>query len=117
MIIDLNKTLETLAANPEVKKAVANLREKGVADALVTLGLGSRSSVFGASIVSFAAGAIVGAGAAMLLTPRTGEAFRKDVSEFMSSLRERAQTTATEIEHKAEAKKSRVNDNGRAHSA
>jgi hypothetical protein len=101
MMIDLKKALTAVAANAEVKKFVGSLREKGVADALITLGLASRpGSMLIPGIGLFAAGAVCGAAAALLVTPRTGEAFRQDIQELLSSMREKVDTQVQDLKTK-----------------
>lgn len=87
MMIDWSRALKAVADMPDVKRAVASMREKGIAEHLITLGLASRpSSMLVPAIGFFAAGAVCGAAAAMLVTPRTGEAFRQDVAELFKNM-------------------------------
>lgn len=87
MMIDWNKALEAVATAPPVKRFVSSMRDKGVAEHLIALGLANRrGSMLGPAIGFFAIGAVCGAAAAMLLTPRTGDAFRQDVAELFKNL-------------------------------
>ncbi len=101
MVFDVNKALATLAAMPEVKKIIKQAREVGVADAIATLGLGSRSMLI-PGFGFFAAGAVCGAAAAMLITPRTGEAFRSDIADLYKKLSERVNDQVQTVKSTAE---------------
>jgi len=84
--IDWSRALKAIADMPEVKRAVAGMRDKGIAEHLITLGLANRpGSLLVPAIGFFAAGAVCGAAAAMLLTPRTGEAFREDIASLFKN--------------------------------
>jgi len=88
MTIDWSKTLAAVAAMPEVKKMVQRARERGVEESLMAIGLVARPSMLGA-LGLFAAGAACGAVAALLLTPQTGEAMRRDLGELAKSYRDK----------------------------
>lgn len=104
-MMDLTKFLATVAAHPETRKVMASLREKGVADFLMTAGLfpAARMMVL-PGIGIFAAGAVVGAATAMLVTPRTGEAFRADIAELIKGLRTQAEEKVQEASSNGGAK-------------
>ncbi len=88
-MIDMMSALKTFASHPEVKKVMAAARDKGVAEIISTIGLASPRSMLVPGIGIFVMGAVAGAAAAMLITPRTGEAFREDVAELVKSMRAR----------------------------
>ena len=99
-MFDTTKLLAAIAAQPEVRKLVGSLRDKGVGDYLALMGLyPSARMMIVPGIGIFAAGAVCGAATALLLTPRTGEALRSDISELIQGLR-------AKIDEKVEARSS-----------
>src|SRR4051812_35445175 len=71
-------------------------------DILAALGLEKRRSpvtgVILPSVALFAAGAVVGAAAAMLLAPKTGEALRRDLTNGAKDIGQRLGTTAQAVQ-------------------
>jgi hypothetical protein len=104
-MFDMTKLLATIAAQPEVRKAMASLRDKGVGDYLAVLGLfpSARMMVL-PGIGLFAAGAVCGAATAMLVTPRTGEALRGDIADLIQSLRAKIDERTAEASSNGESK-------------
>lgn len=89
--MDLTKVLAKVADHAEVRKLARRLRKMGLADHLANMGLVPRARMWVLPTVGlFATGAVCGAIAALLLTPRTGEALRKDIGELLGQLRARA---------------------------
>ncbi len=89
--MDLTKAMTMVAANAEVRKFARLLRKMGMADHFATMGLVPRTRILILPAMGlFAAGAACGAAAAMLLTPRTGEALRKDMGDLIGNMRNRA---------------------------
>ncbi|MDQ3030980.1 MAG: YtxH domain-containing protein [Myxococcota bacterium] len=102
-MIDVTKTIALIAAAPEVRKLMGSLREKKVGDYLALLGLYPTARMMVVpGIGIFAAGAVVGAATAVLVTPRTGEALRADISDLLRSLRARVESS--EVEENGESK-------------
>ena len=70
-------------------------------DILAALGLEKRRTnidVLLPSVALFAAGAIVGAAAAVLLTPKTGPALRRELTDGARDLSQRLGTTAQAVQ-------------------
>jgi hypothetical protein len=84
-----------------MKDGLQSLQKIGTDDILAALGLQRRRNSFDAalapSIALFAAGALVGAAAAMLLAPKSGQALRKELSAGAKDLGQRIGTTATSV--------------------
>lgn len=81
------KGITAALTHPRVKRAARSLRDAGIAGpALVVLG---GVSQLGAILIPgvFAAGAVFGAAAALVMTPRAREAVRRDVRELLEELR------------------------------
>lgn len=98
-MFDVTKALALIAANPEVRKLMGSLREKKVGDYLAVLGLyPSARMMVVPGIGIFAAGAVCGAATALLVTPRTGEALRADISDLLKSLRSKVESVRVETE-------------------
>lgn len=76
---------------------ISDIRDLTKHDILAAIGLEARSStagrVFG-SLGIFTVGAVVGAAAALLLTPKTGQDLREDLGQRLRSLRETAEENA-----------------------
>lgn len=70
-------------------------------DILAALGLEKRRNNYDVllpSVALFAAGAIVGAAAAVLLTPKTGPALRRELTDGARDLSQRLGTTAQAVQ-------------------
>ena len=70
-------------------------------DILAALGLEKRRNTFDVllpSVALFAAGAVVGAAAAVLLTPKSGPALRRDLTDGAKDLSQRLGTTAQAVQ-------------------
>lgn len=105
---DVTKLLSIIAAQPGVRRFVGTLRDKGVGDYLALMGLyPSARMMILPGVGIFAAGAVCGATAAVLLTPRTGEALRADIVEMLDRARARVE----------EKKGERRDRNGEAHAS
>ncbi|AKF10730.1 hypothetical protein [Sandaracinus amylolyticus] len=85
-MVDITKTIASIGNRPEVRKAVRSLREVGVGNAIAAVGI---VPVVGTALIPgvFAAGALFGAAAALVFTPRTREALKKDIDEMLEQLR------------------------------
>ena len=83
-----------------VRDGLTSLQNFGTDDVLAALGLARRRDPFTEvvvpSIALFTAGALVGAAAAMLLTPKTGPALRRELTEGARDLTQKLGTTATQ---------------------
>lgn len=89
--MDLTKVLTRVADHAEVRKFARKLRKMGMADHLANMGFVPRARMWVLPTLGFfAAGAACGAAVALLVTPRTGEALRKDIGELLGHLRVRA---------------------------
>lgn len=94
-MLDVTKLIATVGTHPGVRKAVRSLRHASVSHALVAVGLVPK---LGAVVIPgvFAAGAMFGAAAALVMTPRTREALREDVRRMLEQLRAGAAEESTE---------------------
>jgi hypothetical protein len=86
-----------------MKDGLQSLQNLSADDFLATLGLQRRRSGMGfdetlvPSIALFAAGALVGAAAAMLLAPKSGPALRRELTASAKDLGQRIGTTASSV--------------------
>ena len=73
---------------------ISDIRDLSKDDVLAAFGLESRTStagrVFG-TVGVFGVGVVVGAAAALLLAPKTGQDMRQDLSQRLRTLRENAE--------------------------
>jgi hypothetical protein len=85
-----------------MKDSLHSLQNLSSDDILAALGLEKRrntvTGVLLPSIALFAAGAAVGAAAAMLLAPKTGEALRRDLTDGAKDIGRRLGTTAQTVQ-------------------
>ncbi|HXK16580.1 MAG TPA: YtxH domain-containing protein, partial [Polyangiaceae bacterium] len=88
----------TAIAASKIAKAVSNIE---LQDVLGTVGLSRRRSHFLENLGLVAAGAIVGAGAAMLFAPSSGRETRRRLSEGASKLGQAALDAAREQKDEA----------------
>jgi hypothetical protein len=86
-----------------VKDGLHSLQNFGTDDILAGLGLARRrdpfTEVIVPSIALFTAGALVGAAAALLLTPKTGPVLRRELTEGARDLTQKLGTTANQATH------------------
>jgi gas vesicle protein len=84
-----------------MKDGFQSLQKFSTDDVLAALGLQRRSSNFAAalapSLAMFAAGAVVGAAAAVLLTPKTGPVLRRELSQGARDLSQRIGASASGV--------------------
>jgi hypothetical protein len=84
-----------------MKDRFRSLQSLSADDLLEALGLQRRRSLFETTLVPsvamFAAGAVVGAAAAVLLTPKTGPAMRRELSEGARDLGQRITQGASSV--------------------
>ncbi|MET0387009.1 MAG: YtxH domain-containing protein [Polyangiales bacterium] len=83
------------------RDGVNSLRNLGADDLLEVLGLQKRRTAIDVvlpSVALFAAGAVVGAAAAVLLAPKTGAQVRAQLSEGARDLSQRIGTTAQAVQ-------------------
>lgn len=84
-----------------MRDGLQSLQSFGGDDILAALGLEKRRThvdVLLPSVAIFAAGAIVGAAAAVLLTPKTGPALRRELTDGARDLSQRLGTTAQAVQ-------------------
>jgi hypothetical protein len=85
-----------------MRDGVQSLRSLSADDVLAVLGLEKRRSTFPDVIVPslalFAAGAVVGAAAAVLLAPKSGAALRRDLTDGAKDIGQRLGTTAQAVQ-------------------
>lgn len=84
-----------------MKDGLTSLRNLSGDDILAALGLERRTSYSAASafvppLAIFTAGALVGAAAAVLLTPKTGPQMRRELSDGARDLSQKLQSSAQE---------------------
>ena len=65
--------------------AISNISREDILDAL---GIERSGSWFGPAAAAFGIGLVVGAAAALLLAPKSGEELRQDLSQKMREMRE-----------------------------
>jgi hypothetical protein len=86
-----------------VRDGLNSLQNFGTDDVLAALGLEKRRDPFMQvvlpSVALFAAGAMVGAAAAMLLTPKSGPVLRRQLSEGARDLSQKLGNTANQASH------------------
>jgi hypothetical protein len=86
-----------------VRDGLSSLQNFGTEDVLAALGLQRRrdpiTQVVLPSVALFAAGAMVGAAAAMLLTPKSGAVLRRELTEGARDLSQKLGTSATQAGH------------------
>jgi len=85
-----------------MRDGVQSLRNLSADDLLSVLGLEKRRSAIAdivvPSVAIFAAGAIVGAAAAVLLTPKTGPALRRDLTDGAKELTQKLGASAQTVQ-------------------
>jgi hypothetical protein len=96
-----------------MRDGVQSLRNLSADDVLSVLGLEKRRStipdIIVPSLALFAAGAVVGAAAAMLLAPKTGAALRRDLSDGAKDLTQRLGSTAQAVQDYVGVNRNHVN--------
>lgn len=96
-----------------VKDGLSSLQNLSADDILSVLGLEKRrsavTSVVLPSVALFAAGAVVGAAAAVLLAPKSGEALRRDLTAGAKDLSNRLQATAQSVQDYVGTTRNHVN--------
>jgi YtxH-like protein len=96
-----------------MKDGLSSLQNLSADDILAVLGLEKRrtsiSGVVLPSVALFAAGAVVGAAAAVLLAPKSGEALRRDLTAGARDLSTKLQATAQSVQDYVGTTRNHVN--------
>ena len=86
-----------------VRDGISSLQNFGTDDVLAALGLAKRrdplTEVVLPSVALFAAGALVGAAAAILLTPKSGPMMRRELTEGARELTQKLGNSASQATH------------------
>jgi hypothetical protein len=101
-----------------MKDGLSSLQNLSSDDILSVLGLEKRrapiTGVVLPSLALFAAGAVVGAAAAVLLAPKSGEALRRDLTAGAKDLTNKLQATAQSVQDYVGTTRNHVNTTSNA---